>query len=169
MDLRHQLALPQSKKNCTNIVTWVANDIEKFALLMNLLTGAESRLAKHAAWPFSYIAIAHPKLLKPFYSRLFNLLEKNEIETAIKRNILRAFAKSKTPAKYDSRLLEICYRILNYKHEKPAAKAFSLSVIDEICTRHPALKQEFLETIKLLFDSESPAFKSRARKILLRG
>lgn len=62
--------------------------------------------------------------------------------------------------------MNICFDYLISPNEKPAVKAFSLTVLENLSNSYPEIKQELKTVIEDRWNYETAAFHSRARKIL---
>ena len=62
--------------------------------------------------------------------------------------------------------MNLCFDYLISPDEKPAVKAFSLVVLDNLSKQYPEIKQELKTIIEDRWNFETAAFHSRAKKIL---
>ena len=166
MDLRKTILKEHSKANCNRIVAWVGNDQKRFDELFDLFLHDEYRVVQRAAWPVSYCVIAYPQLIQKHFAKLFNYLKKTGLHEAVKRNSVRLLQDIPIPEKYHGDAMNICFDYIISPTEKPAVKAFSLTVLQNLSRIYPEIKQELKTIIEDRWDHESTAFKSRARKIL---
>lgn len=166
MNLREEILREHSKTQCDKIVLWIGNDQNRFDELFTLFLGSDYRVTQRASWPLSYSTIAHPGLIKKNLSRLILNLKKPDLPNAVKRNSLRLLQNILIPQQLDGQVMEICFKYLESPKEAVAIKAFSLTVLGNLCRRYP----EILPEIKLLIQDQMPhqtaAFKSRAKKLL---
>ncbi|MEO5681424.1 MAG: hypothetical protein ABIQ88_02220 [Chitinophagaceae bacterium] len=166
MNLREQLLKEHSRTNCDKIVKWIGTNQQRFDALFSLFLSNEYRLVQHAAWPLSYVVIAHPPLIKKNFSRLIANLDKPDIHDAVKRNTMRLLEDIDIPEKQHGRVMDTCFKYISVPGEKPAVKAFSLSVLQKLCVTYPEIIPEIKLLIEENYDRETPAFKSRAKKFL---
>jgi hypothetical protein len=164
--LRTTLLAEHSKANCEKIVQWIGDDAKRFDQLVHLfLNDEDPKVIQRAAWPLSYAAIAHPKLVGKHLGKLLKNLEKPNIHEAVRRNTLRLLQDITLPEKYHGIIMDTCFRLVTDPQQKPATKAFSLTVLDTLSHLYPDIRQELLTIINDQWDNESAAFRSRARKI----
>jgi hypothetical protein len=164
--LRTTLLAEHSKANCEKIVQWIGDDAKRFDQLVNLfLNDEDPKVIQRAAWPLSYAAIAHPKLVGKHLGKLLKNLEKPNIHEAVRRNTLRLLQDITLPEKYHGIIMDTCFRLVTDPQQKPATKAFSLTILDNLSHLYPDIRQELLTIINDQWDNESAAFRSRARKI----
>jgi len=166
MKLRDQLLKEHSRANCDLIVNWVGDSQQRFDELVKIFLADEYRVVQHAAWPLSYAAIAHPPLIKKHLGKLIKNLQQPGRHEAVKRNTIRLLQDIDIPEKYQGEIMDICFTYISDPEEKAAVKAFSLTVLHRLSRQYPEIKQELKTIIMDRWEYETPAFQSRARKIL---
>ncbi len=167
MDLRHILLSEHSKATCNKIVKWIGADQQRFdELILLFIHDKDPVVTQRAGWPLSYAVAAHPQLIHKHFGKLLKNLAKKDLHTAVKRNTVRLLQDMPIPEKYQGDVMNICFGYIISPEEKPAVKAFSLSVLQNLSRIYPEIKQELKTIIEDRWDMESAAFKSRAKKIL---
>ena|ERR1022692_4982688 len=89
MNLEETILKEHSKKQCDKIVRYIGISQERFAELMKLFFEWKYRVTQRAAWPVSYCVRNHPQLIKPYFKKLLDNLEKKNLQDAVIRNTLR--------------------------------------------------------------------------------
>jgi hypothetical protein len=168
MKLREELLKENSKANCMRIVKWIGDSEERFAQLVDVFLHDEYRVVQMAAWPLSYVLEAHPELAKKHLPVLLRNLDKPDLIPAVKRNTIRALQSLPIPKKYQGLVMNHCFNYICDPTEKPAVKAFSLTVLENLSQIYPDIKGELRLVIESNMENETPAFVSRAKKILKR-
>lgn len=166
MDLRATILERHSKSQTDKIVKWIGNDQKRFDELFNLFLNDEYRVVQRAAWPMSYCVINHPQLIQKHFSKLLRNLKKPGIHDSVKRNTVRLLEHISIPGKFHGEIMDVCFNYINDPQEKVAIKAFSLTVLQNLCRQYPEIKQELKTIIEDRWDYETVAFRSRAKKIL---
>jgi hypothetical protein len=166
MNLRQIILAEHSKANCTRIVNWVGNNQLRFDELFYLFLNGEYRVVQRAAWPLSYIVISNPLLIKKHFRKLLKYLHKPGIHDSVKRNTLRLLQDISIPEKFHAEVMNTCFDYILSPIEKPAVKAFSLAILENLSKQYPEIKQELKIVIEDRWDFETAAFRSRAKKIL---
>ncbi|MGQ0737786.1 MAG: hypothetical protein ACT4OJ_01885 [Bacteroidota bacterium] len=166
MNLRDIILAEHSKTNCSRIVKWIGNNQQRFDELFRFFLSDEYRVVQRAAWPLSYAAISHPQLIQKHFSRLLKNLSKKRLHDAVKRNTVRLLQDMDIPEKFHGEVMNICFDYIISPAEKPAVKAFSLTLLQNLSKKYPKIRQELKTIIEERWDYESAAFKSRAKKIL---
>jgi hypothetical protein len=124
------------------------------------------RITQRAAWPLSYCVESYPALIRPHLNVLLDHLKKPGLHDAVKRNTIRLLQFVEVPKRLQGKTADICFTFLQDKKEPIAIRVFSMTVLANIAQRNPDLKRE----LKLIIEDEiplaSPAYLSRARKVL---
>ena len=166
MNLRETILAEHTKANCNRIIKWVGDNSLRFDELFQLFLHDENCVVQRAGWPLSYIVIFHPELIQKHFGKLLKNLQKPNIHDAVKRNTLRLLQEITIPKRFHGDVMNICFDYIISPNEKPAIKAFSLSVLQNLSKQYPDIKRELKVIIEDRWDFESAAFRSRAKKIL---
>lgn len=166
MDLRTSILAEHSKKQTNKIIKWIGHDQQRFDELFKLFLNDEYRVVQRAAWPLSYCVIDHPQLIQKHFSKLVKNLQKPGIGDSVKRNTVRLLQHITIPEKHHGALMDICFNYISDPQEKVAVKAFSLSILQNLCRQYPEIRQELKTIIEDRWDYETAAFRSRAKKLL---
>lgn len=167
MNLREAILEKHSKTQTHKIVKWVGNDQQRFDQLFRLfINDKDDVVTQRAGWPLSYAVEAHPTLIQKHFRPLLKNLEKPGLHNAIKRNSVRLLQDIAIPERFQGEVMNICFAYVTDPQEKPAIKAFSLSVLQKLARQYPEIKNELKLVIETQWDNESAAFRSRAKKIL---
>ena len=166
VDLRKTILAEHSKAQTNKIIKWVGSDQKRFDELFKLFLNDEYRVVQRAAWPLSYCVINHPQLITKHFSKLLKNLQKPGTGDAVKRNSVRLLQHISIPEKFHGQVMNICFDFITDPHEKVAIKAFSLSILEHLSKQYPEIKQELKTIIEDRWDTESAAFRSRAKRIL---
>ena len=165
MDLRKTILAEHSKAQANKIIEWVGDSQQRFDELFNLFLNDEYRVAQRAAWPLSYIAIAHPNLIKKHFKELLTNLKKPNLHSSIKRNSIRLLQHIEIPAIYHGEIMNLCFDYISSPDEAVAVKAFSLTVLQNLAKKYPEILPEIKLIIEERWNYETAAFRSRAKKI----
>ncbi len=147
------------------IASYIGYDKARFAALSKCMFDKDQILTARAAWVFSVCADAHPELVKPYLSRMIPLLTK-PIHDAVKRNVIRVLQAQEIPERLQGKLAAILFGILETATEPVAIRAFSMTVLSNICKQHPDLKKELTMVIESQLPFSSAGFRARAKKIM---
>lgn len=155
-----------SKRQTNRVVQWIGSDPERFHTLLQLFLAGEYRVTQRAAWALSCCVEAHPTLAGPHLPRIVANLERKDVPVVVKRNTVRLLQYTKLPPDCEGAVMTHCFRYIADPKEAAAVKAFSLTVLDNLSRRYPEIRSELELIIRERWEQETPAFRSRARKIL---
>lgn len=165
MDLREELLVAHSKAQAERICAYIGNDAEKFAELMKLLTGPVYRLSQRAARPVSICIERHPGLIKPYWSLLTRLVERDDTQVAVRRNVVRLLQFVEIPRRYQGRIFEACYALLADVAEPVAVRVFAMTVAAQIARNEPELLAELRVVAMKHPEKATAGFRSRRRRL----
>ncbi|MGB3006463.1 MAG: hypothetical protein WBC06_08150 [Chitinophagaceae bacterium] len=166
MDIKEVILLEHSKANKDVIVNWIGADQKRFGKLFDLFLNGDTIISQRASWPLSYAVQSNPFLINPYLGKLLKNLSKPNLHDAVKRNTLRLLHEISIPKRFCGLIMNTCFDYIVSPMEKPAIKAFSLTILYNFSRQYPEIKNELKTIIESNWDNESPAYKSRARKIL---
>lgn len=167
MDIQAALLKEHSRKQCNRIVRYIGHDKIKFGILMKLFFSGKYRVTQRAAWPMSYCVEANPSLIIPYYKKLILFLNRKDVHPAVARNILRLLQKVEIPKRWQGEIMNSCFQFIENPKEAISIKVFSITVLGNLAKDYPEILPELRVIIESRWDMESPAFRSRAKKILL--
>jgi len=135
-------------------------------MLIQLFFKGEYRITQRAAWPLSYCVRQHPELINPYYKKLLDNLARQDIHIAVIRNTVRLLQDVNIPKRYHGRVMSACFDFIQSPETPIAVKAFSLSILSNLSADYPEIRGELKLIINDQWEHATPAFRSRARKIL---
>ncbi len=166
MNIREALLAEHSKEQTAKIVAYIDGDSRKFAELMKLFLGSVYRVSQRAAWAVSNSIEEHPDLVKPYYGKLFEQLERDDSHIAVKRNVVRLLQFVEIPKRYEGRVFDVCYKLLDDPTEPVAVRCFSMTVAANVAKDSPELLDELRLVAKKYPQAATAGFRSRARRVL---
>jgi len=166
MDLQVEIARAGSRKQVEKIVKYVGGDAARFALIVSVFLRGPYRLTQRAAQPLGYCVERYPELIAPHLKKILDLLDQPDAPVAVKRNMLRMLQFTELPKKFQGRIIQRCFDLLMDKREPVAVHVFAMSVLNRLVQDIPEMKQELRLIIEDRLPYASPAFISRARKVL---
>lgn len=169
MQLRDEILKEHSKAQRDKIARWIGSDQKRFDELFDLFLTNDPCINQRSSWPLSYCVDKHPQLIQKHIGKLVKNLHKPKLHDAVKRNTIRILQDITIPKKLHGEVMNICFDYITDPNEKPAIKAFSLTVLQNLSRIYPDIRNEIKVIIEERWDNESPAFRSRARKILKHG
>jgi hypothetical protein len=166
MNLRKLIEEEHSKRQCDRIVHFIGSDKERFAVLMELFLAGEYRITQRAAWPLSYCVRQHPDLIRPYFKLLLNNLARKDVHSAVIRNTVRLLQDVTIPKKYHGQVMSACFDFIQSPETPIAVKAFSLTILEQLSKEYKDILPELKLIIEGQWDQSTPAFRSRAKKVL---
>ena len=165
MDIRNQILQEHTKQNALLISNYIGSDNERFDELMQLFFNDNVTVTQRAAWTMCLSVEKNTELISPYLEKMLKLLSLN-VHDAIKRNIVRIMQDIELPEDLMGLAFENCYQLVLSKSSAIAIKAFSITVLYNICKKEPELKHELSELIKLQLEGASSGLKNRCLKTL---
>ncbi len=163
MDIREALLSEHSKRQTMAVIDHIGTDPNRFRELMQNFLGDSYRVSQRAACAVSYCAEHHPVLVKPYFSKMIEQLERPDAHVAVRRNVARLLQFVEIPVRYRGRVFDACYRLVDDAGETVAVRVFALSVAAKIAVNDP----ELLAELKLIADKHAPhstvGFRARVR------
>lgn len=166
MNLRETILAEHSKTTCTKIVKWIGGNQQRFDELVKLFLHDEYIVVQRAGWPLSEVVMKHPLLVHKHLGKMVVYVNKPGLHDAVKRNTVRILQVVTISRKLHGTVMNLCFDYLIDPAEKIAVKAFSLTVLQNLSKLYPEIKQELKTIIEYRWEFETPAFHSRAKKIL---
>ena len=164
--LEELLLSPRLMHHAQMMSAWVGNSSKRFDALASLVYGDDPVLAQKAAWPMTYISEAHPEWIQKHLPALLAATKKPGVHTAIVRSVVRSLQFVSIPQSLHGEVMDSCFRYIEDINEKPAVKAFALTVLYNLSKQYPDILPEIKEIVASRMDLETPAFRVRARVFL---
>lgn len=167
MDIHKQLLDTHSKANTNLITSYIGTDSVLLDELMACFFKNEYRVSQRAAMVVSNCFDQHPILMQPYIEKMILNLESDHIHVAIKRNTIRILQFVDIPEMYQSQLFDRCLSFIRNRNEPIAVKAFSMTIVYNICKQYPELVSEVIPIIENEVNyTESKGIISRGKKVL---
>lgn len=155
-----------SKGNTMVIVEYIGDDPAKLKELISIFTTSDDRLIQRAAWPLSYIAEKHPKLIVPHLGVLLQLLNQ-PLHAAFRRNVFRFLRlMPQIPKKHHAAVIEACLNVIPKQQEPGAVRAFAMYTMGNMFKQYPELSNELLIILEPLVNHQLPSVRNTAIKML---
>lgn len=166
MDLRKEVLKEHSRVQAHKIADYVGSNAQRFEALIEVYLAGPYRVTQRAAWPLSLCVEQHSALIGPHLKKVLDYLKKPGIHDAVKRNTMRLLQLITIPKRNQDQVVNLCFDYLLRKQEPVAVKAFSMTVLSKIIHDKPELQQELKIILEDQLPFATPAFRSRAMKIL---
>mgnify|MGYP000529530988 CR=1 FL=1 len=167
MNIREQLLIEHSQSNAQKIVDYIGTNPQRLQELMKCYFSKEYRLSQRSAMVVGKCFDSHPGMMGKYIPQMCEILEEKDLEIAVKRNTVRTLQFVAIPEELQAKLFDRCLHFLIDSNETIAVKAFSMTILYNICKAFPELKMEVIPLLEdLLKRCESPGIKNRGNKVL---
>jgi len=166
MNIREALRVEHSKRQTMAIVRYVGDDPKRFRELMAIFLGDEYRPTQRASWAVNYCVQHNPELVKPYLSKLIDLLDERDGHDAIRRNVARLLQFVEIPTRHQGRVFAACYDLVDDPKQPVAVRVFALTVAADLAKDKPDLMSELRLMCNKYLPTASAGFRSRARRVL---
>jgi hypothetical protein len=166
MDIRKSILQEFSKTQIMKVVDYVGDSPARFKVLVNVFLAGPYRVTQRASRPLSYCVERHPTLIAPHLKAILKNLKKPGIHTSVKRNTIRLLQFTNIPKRFHGQVADLCFQFLSSRKEPVAVKVFSMTVLASLTQHIPDLRRELMLIVEDQLPLASPAFTSRARKVL---
>lgn len=166
MDFTSTILSNHSKEIATQIADYVGRNESRFEKLIEIYLAGPYRITQRSAWPIGLCVERHPELILPHLRRLLTFIKKPGNHVAVARNTLRLLQFVVIPTKYQGEVVDLCVGFLKLPKTAIAIKVFAITVLGKIAQREPGIKNEIVIMIEDQLPYASPAFVSRASKVL---
>lgn len=170
MDIRHELLADvyQSKRKALLVAGYACTSPVAFRELMHCFESGEYRLAQRAAYCVGIAADDRPELVEPYIGVLISQLKRTDVHDAIIRNSARILQDVTIPDEFHGELMDAAFALVANRQAAIAIRTFCLTILFNLSNSYPEIRKELRVLIEEAIDYETPAFVSRARKILKR-
>lgn len=156
----------QSRAKALQVAEYACSSAKHFKELVQCFLTNEYRLAQRAAWSVSWAAKRKPEMVQPYIKDLVEQLERADVHAAVIRNSVRVLEITDIPEALHGDVMNACFNFIEKPSTPVAIKAFSLTTLYNLSKIYPDIKQELKLIIEERWNEETPAFKSRGKKIL---
>lgn len=166
MNIQECLSGVYSKGQIEAVANYACTNQKNFDILMQCYFSEDKRLAQMASWSVSYAARIQPTWIEPYLAQMVALLQRKDIHVAVIRNCVRILQDIAIPNELHGKVMHLCFEFIENPATANAVKVFSLTILHNLSKTYPEIQQELKLLIESLWDNETPAFKSRGKKIL---
>jgi hypothetical protein len=155
-----------SKFIAMRIADYACTSDATFKELMHCFLSDDFRLAQRAAYSVSLASKQKPEAIEPYVGVLVSQLKRTDIHDAVIRNSARILEDISIPEEFHGELMDACFALVQNRQTAIAIRAFSLTILYNLCKIYPEIKNELRVIIEESMEFETPAFRSRGKKIL---
>lgn len=166
MEIRKQLAKEFSKMNSVKVSLIVGADQDSFDELMECLLSEDKEISRRAAWAMSFCFKEHSFLFDKHVVTFVELMNNKTYHDAVRRTATQSLENMDIPEDIEGLAYDNGMEILHDPHAPIAVKAYTIQILQNIADKFPELKQELVQVVEDRMDFETPAFRSRGRRML---
>ncbi|MDB5245814.1 MAG: hypothetical protein JWQ40_208 [Segetibacter sp.] len=166
MNVREEILKEHSLQHALKIAGYPCSSAENFDELMKCFLCNEYRVAQRSASSVAHCGKRNSALLKPYIKDLVAQLSGKDVHNAVIRNSVRILQDLEIPEEHHGEIINVCFGFIENPATPIAIKALSVTRLANMCKLYPEIKQALKVIIEDRMDFETPAFKSRAKKIL---
>lgn len=155
-----------SKATIMKVAKYACSSSNRFKQLMACFLSDEERLSQRAAWSLGWAVKINAAMIQPHIKTLVDQLERKDVHYAVIRNSMRILESIDIPEALHGEVMNACFTFIEKPATPAAIKAFSLTTLYNLSKFYPEIKAELKMIIEDQFENETPAFKSRGKKIL---
>ena len=155
-----------SKVQTNAIVEYIGVNPGRFKALVEVYLNGPYRTTQRAAWPLSICVEREPGLIHPHLKKILDFLQKPDIHDAVKRNTMRALQFIEIPKRFHGQVVDVCFQYIQNPQVAVAIRVSSMTVLSRIIKGQSDLVKEFKIVLEDQLPYGSPAFISRASKIM---
>lgn len=165
MNLRKELLAASSRSQAEKVCKYIGDDPSRFAELIALMIEGEYRVVQRAARPVSICIERYPHLIAKYYPQLIKILENENANVAVKRNVVRLLQFVEIPKRFSGRIFDECYRLFADVSESIAVRVFAMTVAAKIAKNSQELMDELRTVAAMHPEKATAAMHSRVRRI----
>jgi hypothetical protein len=146
--------------------------------LLNILFRVDDKISPRAAWVLEFMCSNKIEAIIPFLEEFTKNIQKIHLDSAVRpvakicellakayTNKTNIYIKNKLTETHKDRIIETCFDYM-INDEKVAAKAYGMTTLFMLGKDYDWVHNELELILKRDFQSQSAAFKARARQIL---
>lgn len=167
MNLKEELICNYSLGKIEKIAKHAIANKTVFEELMTHYIGENQRLAQMASWCVSHAVDIDTTIILPHIHNLVDIIHTTNKHDAVIRNSIRILQFVEIPEYLQGKVMNKCFEFIEQPSYPAAFKAYSLTVLFNLSMIYPDIKPELKTIIEILLPTESAAFKSRGKRILI--
>lgn len=167
MIIKDEILKEHSKTQSLKIAAYACTSKKNFKELMQCFMSGEYRLAQRAAWSVSWAAEKNPEMIRPYIKDLVSQMQRTDVHDSVIRNSVRVLELIEIPEEFHGEVMNACFHFIETPSTPAAIKAFSLTTLFNLSKQYPEIRSELKLIIEERWDTETAAFRSRGKRILL--
>jgi hypothetical protein len=166
MNIRLELENNLTKSQINHIAEYACSTTTRFRKLMDIFLDENHIMGLRASWIVIRSIEINKSMLDPFITDLVSQITNPINAEHLIRNSLRILELLDIPEICHGLVMNTCFGFLEQPQTPIAIKAYSLTIVYRLSIIYPEIQDELACIIEENWDLETPAFKSRGKKIL---
>lgn len=166
MNVKTELLKEHSKRQAARIARYACQNLTNFKELLKCYSSDDYILAQRAAWSIGMAGKQSPELVLTHLPYLVDVLFRKDVHPAVIRNSVAILERIEIPKQFQGKVMQACFKFLEDHSTPGAIKAYSMTTLFNLSLQYPEILGELKSVIESRWEQETPAFKSRGRKIL---
>jgi hypothetical protein len=166
MNIFLELENDLSKDQINSITIYSCSSNARFKKLMDCFFDPNHRIVLRASWIVIQSIDYKRSMLDPYIQDLVAAISHPNMAEHLVRNSLRILELIDISEQYHGEVMNACFGFIESPDTPIAIKAYSLTIVYKLSIIYPEIQDELKCIIEANWDNETPAFKSRGKKIL---
>ncbi len=142
MDFRKEIVRDPSVTNTKRVAKFVVAHPKELKSLVKLISEKDENISMRSAWIISHVCLLDSELIARYLPDFVKFLNKKDNRSGTIRCILNCLEKINLPEKYCAEIFDFCMNYIKNATLPHAVRAFSITILGNICKTYPELKPE---------------------------
>jgi hypothetical protein len=170
MDFKKEILKDPGVNNAKRLAKYIIDHPKESKELVKLIFDQETNISMRSAWILSHVCVKEPDIVKPYLNQFLKYFRGKTPHPGTIRCILNCIEEIDIPEKYCGEIFDFCIGYAKSALMPHAVRAFSITILGNVCEKYPELKPEvdlILNELKTFPQPASIAVRIRdAQKIL---
>jgi len=166
MNIREQVLAEYSNENAAAVAAFAVSGKARFKQLMDCYFSEDDKLSQRAAWSVGKAVMLNKKVFTPYLGRLHEHLLAPGKHPAISRNAGKVLSEVDIPEDLHGPIMNTCFQLIERPQAPIALKAYAITILQKLAGFYPEILPELKLIITENWDNETPAFRSRGKRVL---
>ena len=142
MNFKEEINEDQSVEHAKLLAKFVIAHPKKVKDLVKLFFDEDTNISMRSAWVLSHVSMKTPEIIVPYIPDFLKFMKKKNAHPGTIRCILSCLQRINIPQKYCGIIFDYCMDYTKNATLPHAIRAFSITILVNICKKYPELKPE---------------------------
>jgi hypothetical protein len=142
MDFKREITKDQSVINAKRLANYIIANKYELKNVTKTIFDDDTNISMRSAWILSHVSMKSPEIIVPLIPQFLNYIRKKDAHPGTVRCILSCIQRINIPGKYCSEIFDYCMDATKNAGMPNAVRAFSITILGNICKNYPELKPE---------------------------